>query len=111
MKGLPLAFLGLACVGCATTTYRTAQGTELHEDADVANQLLRTGEGLNESTRTLLSGDPGPSKKHHDEFGADDPALRIVCQLEIIGKVELLRPSPATAQPSPAEPKASPPKP
>lgn len=31
MKGIPLAFLGLACVGCATT-YRSAQGPEFHEE-------------------------------------------------------------------------------
>jgi hypothetical protein len=157
MKTFVLLFLGLACVGCSTTTYRTTQGTELHEEAELMNQVLATGQGLRESTQTLLAngavalgcpkehlrvwsvllhrasiylvdgcgwrasylrdcrpeypkGDPGPGKRPHDEFGADDPAPKIVCQLEIIGKVELPRPAPepSPAAPAPAESKPSP---
>ena len=158
MKGLPLVFLGVACVGCATTPYRTAQGTELHEETNPVKLMLVPGEGLREATRTLLAngavdlgcpeerlhtrsvylyrasvylvegcgwratyvqncnpeypkGDPGAGRGHVDDYGAQDPAPQIVCQLEIIGKVELSRPAPASAQTPPTESKASPPKP
>ena len=158
MKGLSLVFLGMACAGCATTAYRTAQGTEFQEEPSLAKQVLAPGEGLQEATRTLLAngavdlgcpeerlhtrsvylnrasvylvegcgwratyvqdchpeypkGDPGPGRRHIDDYGAEDPAPKIVCQLEIIGKVELPRPTPNSAQTPPTELKASPPQP
>ena len=158
MKGLPLVFLGVACVGCATTPYRTAQGTELHEETNPVKLMLAPGEELREATRTLLAngavdlgcpegrlhtrsvylyrasvylvegcgwratyvqncnpeypkGDPGAGRGHVDDYGVQDPAPQIVCQLEIIGKVELPRPAPASVHTPPTEPKASPPKP
>jgi hypothetical protein len=158
MKGFPLVFLGVACVGCATTPYRTAQGTELHEETNPVKLMLAPGEELREATRTLLAngavdlgcpegrlhtrsvylyrasvylvegcgwratyvqncnpeypkGDPGAGRGHVDDYGVQDPAPQIVCQLEIIGKVELPRPAPASVHTPPTEPKASPPKP
>ena len=155
MKGLPLAFLGMACVGCATTAYRTAQGTEFHEDTNLADQVFAPGQRLHEATRTLLAngavdlGCPeerlhtrsvylyqasvylvegcgwratyiqnchpeypnGAGRGHVDEYGVEDPAPQIICQLELIGKVELTRPAPASAQTPLAGPKASAPKP
>ena len=158
MKGLRLVFLGMACAGCATTDYRTAQGTELREETNPVKQMLAPGEGLQESTRTLVAngamdlgcpegqlharsvylyrasiylvegsgwratyvqncrqdypkGDPWAGKRHLDDYGVEDPAPKIVCQLELIGKVERPRPAPASAQTPPTEPKDSPPKP
>ena len=158
MKGLPLVFLGVACVGCSTTAYRTAQGTELQEETNPVKLMLAPGEELREATRTLLAngavdlgcpegrlhtrsvylyrasvylvegcgwratyvqncnpeypkGDPGAGRGHVDDYGVQDPAPQIVCQLEIIGKVELPRPAPASVHTPPTEPKASPPKP
>ena len=158
MKGFPLVFLGVACVGCAATPYRTAQGTELHEETNPVKLMLAPGEELREATRTLLAngavdlgcpegrlhtrsvylyrasvylvegcgwratyvqncnpeypkGDPGAGRGHVDDYGVQDPAPQIVCQLEIIGKVELPRPAPASVHTPPTEPKASPPKP
>ena len=147
---LPVLFTVAA--GCATTTYRTAQGTEFEEETD----LRGTPEGrLQEVTRTLLAngamdlGCPqerlrtriisihrasvylvegcgwratylrdcraehpnGDGTVHVDDYGAEDPAQKIFCQLEIIGKVELPRPVPAAAQTPPAGPEPSPPKP
>jgi hypothetical protein len=158
MKGLPLVFLCVASVGCATTAYRTAQGTELHEETNTVELMLAPGENLREATRTLLAngavdlgcseerlrtrsvylyrasvylvegcgwratyvqncnpdypkGDPGAGRGHVDNYGAQDPAPQIVCQLELIGKVEFSRPAPASAQTPSTGPKASPPKP
>jgi len=45
---------------------------------------------------------------HKDDYGAEDPAPKIFCQLEIIGKVELPGPAPALAQTPPAGPEPSP---
>lgn len=51
MKGIALACFGLACVGCVTT-YRTAQGTDFHEEIDLASP---PHQNLHEATRTLLA--------------------------------------------------------
>jgi len=55
MKGIPLVFLGMAGLGCATTAYQTAQGTEVHEETNLVRLMLAPGEGLPEATRTLLA--------------------------------------------------------
>lgn len=153
---LPVLFTVAA--GCSPTTYRTAQGAEFQEEADV---LVTPDQRLREVARTLLSngaadlGCPeerlrtriialhqsrtvyaetssvylvegcgwrasylrdcheerakGDPKVHKDDYGANDPAPKIICELEVIGKVELHRPAPAPAQTPPAAPEPSPP--
>ena len=156
------ALLGLVCAGCATTTYRTAQGTEFDEETNLVSLVGAPDHGLRGATRTLLAngavdlgcpeehlrtrivllyrasvylvegcgwratyvrdcqpeyskGDPRAGgwagRGHVNDYGVEDPAQKTVCQVEIIGKVELPRPAPASAQTPPPGPKVSPPKP